>query len=510
MAPSDGWSTRLAHWVVAIGLAASSPPVAHATPTGSSIDLVLVDARCGGEFRAAAELLAAGHRATVAEADLDDAVALESVLRSHTPSHVVFVVEPAHLDLDLTHRVLETSTRVDSDPFPDFAHGFVTGLDGAAARRFVQAMLAARTAPRSRALGVLGVSENTAAAPQPLGAELARACALSFAFEGLPSVEASPRRRRDALERLGHSDLLMLFSHGEPDRMIGAFRGSELRSWAVDFDGRIVVNCACFNGSMGEAVLPGANGLQTIEVAPDESVALAMLDTGVAGYVAGIDAWHGPLAVQVVLALADDGASLGDAVRRPIDRLVLSQQDRPLRFPAQHERSQRFSAEPGAFARGNAAGSVLFGDPSFAPFRDGAPRAFAATLDGTPDRRSVRIELAPVPGVGGGYGSMLLLPRVLAYFEPIPNPPTTLPLELHRVVDWPADEPRPRSWRVTRATCGDEPLQCLDVVTAYEDTPHGPRLHVVVPLATATGLDGVRLRTDLARLGATVVVEPTP
>ncbi|MBK6941381.1 MAG: hypothetical protein IPH13_14480 [Planctomycetes bacterium] len=474
----------------------------------TSIDLVVVDANCDAQFVSAAHLLAAADSAVVATVDLHDRDALAVTLREHEPHDVVFMVEPRRLDLDLTHRVIELSTLVDSDPFPDFAHGFVTGLDGAAARRFVQSMLAARDAQRGRRLGVLGVSEGATPAPRPLGAELARACGFSFAFEGLPGVDASARRRRDALERLSRSDLLMLFSHGEPDRMVGAFRGEELRSWSIDLDGRVVVNCACFNGSMCTATLPGVGGLERRETAPESTVALALLDTGVSAYVAGMDAWHGPLAVQVTLELSDTGATLGAAARLPIDRLVMTQLDRPLRFPAQDAADARFSAEPGAYARGNAAGGVLFGDPSFAPFSDAAPRSFRATLDSDSAKPTVRIELEPLVDAIGGYESLLLLPRILAYFEPLPSPPTSLPLELYRVVDWPADAPRRNAWRVASATTGDTEVDCGEVLTAYEETPRGPRLHVVVPLANQTGIAAFQLRDRLARFGAAIVLEP--
>lgn len=490
-------------------MAAIEPPtVTHAGV--ASIDLVVIDSSCDSAYIAAAHLLAAADSAAVATVDLHDRTALEATLREHEPHDVVFVVAPQRLDLDLTHRVIELSTLVDPDPFPDFAHGFVTGLDGAAARRFVQAMLAARHARRGRALGVLAVSEGATPAPRPLGVELARACDFSFAFEGLPGADASERRRRDALERLSRSDLLMLFSHGEPDRMIGAFGGDELRSWAIDLDGRVVVNCACFNGSMCEATLPGAGGLERRETAPERTVALALLDTGVSAYVAGMDAWHGPLAVQVMLALADDGATLGAATRLPIDRLVMTQLDRPLRFPPQDEATARFSAEPGAYARGNAAGSILFGDPSFAPFTDGAPRSFRATLGPDSTKPTVLVELDPVPNPGLGYETLLLLPRILAYFEPRSAASTNFALELYRVVDWPADGPRPRGFHVVSATSGSDTIDCGDVVTAFEDTPRGTRLHVVVPLASEPGVAGLQLRNRLAHFGASIVLEPDP
>lgn len=497
------WSAFVTGILASLGLARAD---------AGSIDLVVVDSTCDAAFVDAANTLAVAHSATMATVDLHDRDALAATLREHAPHDVVFVVAPNRLDLDLTHRVIELSTHLDADPFPDFEHGFVTGVDGAGARRFVQAMLAARNAQRGRALGVLGVGEGAAPAPRPLGAELARACGFSFAFEGLPGVDASPRRRRDALERLAGSDLLLLFSHGEPDRMVGAFRGDELRTWVIDLDGRVVVNCACFNGSTSTATLPGVGGLELRVTPPERTVALAMLESGPSAYVAGMDAWHGPLAVQVTLELADGGASLGAATRLPIDRLVLTQLDRPLRFPAQREANARFSAEPGAFARGNAAGSVLFGDPSFAPFATDAPRGFRATLvldstDPSPTPR-VRIELDPLTQPSGGYDSSLLLPRILAYFEPLPSPPTHLPLEFYRVVDWPADGARPPRWRVVTATSDDTEIACENVIAAYEDTPRGPRLHVVVPLTSRTAAAGFQLRDRLARYGATVVLEP--
>ncbi len=478
--------------------------------SAEGVDLVIVDSESDAEFGAAGTLFADGHSATRIVVDLADGGALEAALREHAPHDVVFVVAPQRLDLDLTHRVLESSTRMDADPFPDFRHGFVTGLDGAAARRFVQASLAARSATRGRRLGVLAVGEAGTGTPPALGAELAHACDLSLTFRGLPGSTAAERRRREALEQLAPSDLLLLFSHGEPDRMLGAFRGAELRSWALDLEGRVVVNCACFNGSPSAGLVATDHGIEFARRPYDSSVALALLDTGVAAYVAGMDAWHGPLAVRVTLELADGGATLGDATRAPVDRLVLTQLDRPLRFPAQDDIAARFGTDAVAIARGNAAGSVLFGDPSFAPFSAGAPRSYTATLRGEPSHRSVRIALAPLAGATAGYESMLLLPRLLGYFEPLQTPLTTIPLELYRVVDWPPDEPRPGAWRVVAATSGEHELACGTVFTAYEETPRGPRLHVVVPLAPRAGIEGMAVRSWLARDGADVTLAPVP
>src|SRR5438105_15387361 len=58
--------------------------------------------------------------------------------------------------------------------------------------------------------------------------------------------------------------------------------------------------CRVNNGAPGRWYAPGPGGVEDRGVVKrDDSVALAVLDSGVVGYFAGIDPWHGPLALQV-------------------------------------------------------------------------------------------------------------------------------------------------------------------------------------------------------------------
>ncbi len=101
---------------------------------------VFLDREAKAEFLPAARALAALHEAEVELFDPEDLEALLDGLRRSPPHYAVFVLPPEKIDVELSHELLETATRVDEDPFVDFEYAFVTGRDGAAARRFVAAI----------------------------------------------------------------------------------------------------------------------------------------------------------------------------------------------------------------------------------------------------------------------------------------------------------------------------------------------------------------------------------
>src|SRR3982074_3343685 len=49
------------------------------------------------------------------------------ILKEKQPRYVAIVVRPHELDINLARTFLKIATQVDSDPFVDFAYGFITG-----------------------------------------------------------------------------------------------------------------------------------------------------------------------------------------------------------------------------------------------------------------------------------------------------------------------------------------------------------------------------------------------
>src|SRR5436305_975477 len=125
--------------------------------------------------------------------------------------------------------------------------------------------------------------------------------------------------------------------------------------------------------------------------AHEDSVALALLDSGVAAYVAGIDPWHGPLANQAFGYLFDDGLSLGGAAKRMADRLALDFLPGRISFPPTATVGDRFAGEGVTNRRHNGAGMIVYGDPAFAPLAQSASRLAFAEVKRSGGKLTVRL-----------------------------------------------------------------------------------------------------------------------
>ncbi len=452
---------------------------------------VFVDAGPSGEFTPAAEILAALHDAEPEPFDSAHPELLLDRLRAAPPRCVAFVVPPDSIDVDFAHRILELCTQVDDDPFPDFEYGFVTGRDGMAAQRFVASIRAGRSKRPGVRAEIFG-SWAGDGDPAFTHNRAARALDLDLGQAYVPerlSIGERSVRSETALRAMRGEDFLLFFSHGYPDSMEGCFRARDLRDWGVRFDGSLLVSCACFNGCPGKWYAPTQDGLAHAAPSRDDSIALALLDTGIPAFVGGVDAWHGPLAVQVFALVVGEGLSLGAAQKRMQDRLALAFLPDRIAYPPSREFTQRFAGEGRWNRLGNGGGMIVYGDPAYVPrSRDpSAPGpAGTTTLSTANGRTTIVIEQPPLSIGGVGDDSMLAQYRLMDYFSV-----TTADLagelrgECHRVVALPDDAPAPRSLRVRSARIGDgdgRPLPTGEPQVVVEETPHGRRLHVRVPI----------------------------
>lgn len=471
----------LASCAAALLVFAQVPSVSVDTPY-----VVLLEKGADPEFRSAAERLAALHQAPVALFDAAALDALQAQLRALQPQYAAFVMAPHSLDAQFSQDLMEHLVALDDDPFLDVRYAFITGRDGAAADRFVQAIDAARRRQRTGKAAMFGSWEGRALPPKSaLSALTAQGFAAHADFVLVSDPpEQRTKRTREVLGNSGDLDLLLLFSHGYPDRMEMCFSGRQLREWAIRLPPSVVINCACWNGCPGRWWSPGPNGFTEHAPPPiDESVALAMLDTGIAGYIAGIDPWHGPLANQVTMHLTDAGNSLGGASKSMIDRLALDFAPEPLRLGKVADRS--LAGEGRESRRRNAAGMIVFGDPAWAPFASGAPKLLQASVTPATATTPLRATLASAPLVKGAPGDdfMLAHARLLDYHSPrSANVLQELTLEVVQVIDWPEPLPAQPAWRVVEATSGGATIGTRTPQCAIERDASARRLHLRVPL----------------------------
>jgi hypothetical protein len=374
--------------------------------------LVLVDPGKDNEFLPAARAMAALHGATIKHFDPKKLDRTLAELRKAPPRFVVFVLPPEKIDVDLVHDILMMATRVDDDPFVDFEYGFVTGRDGAAALRFVKRIEAAWKrdfGTTVRAKAALFGSWEGSVLPSTTGQSLSALKALGFeataSFVKTRDPEATRRKvARQALADCQGKDALLFFSHGYPHSMEFCYRAKDLREWKTDLSPAILVNCACYNGAPGRWFEAGPKGpIDRGLVAREDSVALAVLDSGVAGYFAGVDPWHGPLAMQVFAHVTDDGLRLGEAAKRMHDRLALDFLPGRIRFEPTLKIKDRFSGEGTVNRRHNGAGMIFYGDPALAPFAKKAKHLLSAEVKAA-DRERLRVRLSVRPLIDGPPG----------------------------------------------------------------------------------------------------------
>jgi hypothetical protein len=243
-------------------------------------------------------------------------------------------------------------------------------------------------------------------------------------------------------------------------------------------------------------------------VARDESVALALLDSGIAGYFAGVGTWHGPLNSQVFYYVADDGMRLGEAANAMFNRLALEYL--PERIHFEPTLKQKFDGKDAWVQnqRHNGAAMILYGDPALAPFAKRAKHLFSARADSIDkDRLSVKIEVRPlVDGRPGEDFAVLPVNRLYDYYSLRSDPEKSPPqLELYRVVPLPARYKDVPALRVVSAKSGDKDIVTGKLQLAVENTPDGKLLHVRVPLQISL-LENLRLMV-LATQGLTVELE---
>ena len=485
----------------------SASALAVAAPPRLEGYLVLLSPGDERQFAPAAEALAEMHGGRVVEFDPARLDELLPPLRAAAPRFVVFVLPPEQIDIDLVHATLELATKVDEDLFVDFEYGFVTGRDGAAALRFVERMRAAWDREPGNRLGMMGTWEG-AALPAAERQSAAAALGLDTTVR-LILMSAGEEARRAATQKalgdLGGHDLLMFFSHGYPDQMVGCFRGRDLRAWNPQLGPAVLFNCACYNGAPGRWFEPGAGGMMERPGAgAGESVALALLDSGLVGYFAGVDPWHGPLNNKVFQYVADDGLSCGAAAKRMYDRLTLEFGGERIRFGPTHER--KFTGEGQENRRVQTAAMIFYGDPAFVPRAGRASKLISHELRTSDSgRREIAIRVKPqVAGAPAMLDFMLPQARWMDYHSVrSANVFKELGIELYYVVALPSDWADLEALEVASATSGAVKLNAGAPQTMIEMTPEGRTLHVRVPLGPMYGGNQV---LQLATQGADFVL----
>jgi hypothetical protein len=449
--------------------------------------VVLVDTSKSDEYLPAAKALAAFHQGALLpfhSDKLDDAFA---ELKEKQPDFVVFVLPPEKIDVDLTHAILRRSTLLDDDPFQDFEYGFISGRDGAAALRLVETIKAAWKREYGRTAGFFGSWEGLVVPPnQTLSAFKALKMQAEQRFVLARAPEAERRQAaREALAKLGGKDALLFFSHGYPHEMGACFQAKDLIDWNVRLGPAVLVNCSCYNGAPGRWFAAGPNGPEERPPTPAaDSVALAILDSGVPAYFAGVDPWHGPLAIQVFNYVVDDGLRIGQAAKRMHDRLALDFYPERVYYEPTAAVKNRFGGDGQINRRHNGAGMILYGDPAWAPFAKNASRlGYGEWKRSATGRTQLRMGLGPLVDGQPGQDFIIPLNVLLDYYSAKTNDVLTeLSLEVYRVLPLPAGAAGAPNLTIKSARVGKQDIPTGTPQIVMEQRGTERLLHIRAPL----------------------------
>jgi|GEM_PF-402490 len=373
-------------------------------PAGDAyIVLSAVDPK--GPWHKAAERLAKYRKGTIIPFQIDQLASVQRKLALAGARYVAVVLEPGDLDVNLHRRLIAMSTRMDDDPFCDFALGYITGPTPEAALALVEGAIQVEKE---------GIAKSTAEASviSEIKSFVTDAPAVALAgelgYEGKTiywsTLEADPDVLEfvgDHLKDLEHRGVVMFGGNGDPEGIWLFADGrnmDESKHWpfdpkrvgedpkgemprilakdlrGLDLSRSVVWSGTCHSAITGRAFVGGdiVSTFGTVDcvteymVPADRSLALAILGDGPSAFLAPIGPNHGyATLVEAYRALAT-GMALGDVMRVSYDEVILAEGGHlspPVFVPGEPEPAE----DP---MRGNAVNRLLFGDPAYRPFTE--------------------------------------------------------------------------------------------------------------------------------------------
>ena len=287
------------------------------------------------------------------------------------------------------------ATQIDDDPFVDFSYGFITGANGEEAVALVDRGIKAGQTKREPDLGnisVWGIAKSQQVHSKfPLRNRTIPQLEGRVASPGdLKNSGRDTQFIKEFLPQLSGKSLVIFGGHGYPPEVVGGPTWRDLAG--LRLDSAVALNIACYTG-VTEMWFENdwkAGLVRKHKIPMSESFALALLRTGVIGYVAYLcPRPAGPELFTDVSALAGEGMSLGDVRRRDYDKIVLGYLGYGARTMELKPVTDGQKLEPPKDVVRDlllemGTGGILFGDPALTPFPSSsneAPVAIKITQD---------------------------------------------------------------------------------------------------------------------------------
>jgi len=365
--------------------------------------VILTDLPKKDPYYKAVKKLASFHKASVETFDTGRMDEARLKLKSLNPRYVACVLHPDKIDTNLHREMLEISTRMDEDPFCDFAFGFITGADAKSALALVEnSIKVSRTGLTKKEVRTGVITGHSSYTYD--GKKTDYGFDLRYIFwaclENDPDVHDFVKEHFHKVQNngvvsfsgCGDPEGIWLFSdnrnrekskHWKFDpKKVGFNPNGEMPRITADYFKKIDLGAAvvwsgtCHSGVLRRAFIEGdivstfgvVDKVTEYFIPEGKSLALAILSAGPSAYLAPIGANHGySCTIEKEIALST-GMPLGDVMRTRYNELVIAGKGR-LKIGRYHPGEE----DPVEYVmQGGGANRVLYGDPLFSPFKSTA------------------------------------------------------------------------------------------------------------------------------------------
>jgi len=284
-------------------------------------------------------------------------------LRRLRPEFVAIVVRPEILDVNLAYEVLELSTKLDNDPFPDFTYGFITGATSGDAAQFVRNIISAEEQWDPLPLNVVALGPSSV--PQ---ADAASGLGWLSSARGKYLPHWPGRLDDEMLQELSTGTAIRLWGHGTPRGVRGGLTFREVLQ--LRFFPAVVFSGPCFSAVSSRSYRWCCRraAVTAERTPPEETIALAFIRQGVVGYLGALHEDRCTTAGQEMEYALTTGSPLGSVIKQTIDRVVMAAQGHALSIPRLTPGARPPSEDGVEFQVHRAASRILLGDPAYRPF----------------------------------------------------------------------------------------------------------------------------------------------
>lgn len=278
------------------------------------------------------------------------------------PGCVVVLVRPSTLDVNFHFELLEQASRLDDDPFVDFAFGYMTGRTPEEAVAFAEGIASAR------GTALPGVVLDFGPNPRP------RAVTNGGPIAWAPSVvERELRHAKDdpelaaTLASIQGVGIYRASGHGTPDRVIDGLTAADIRASGLRFGPSLYFSGPCWCGVTDRWFETVGGGVKERRVEPERSFLLALVASGSTAVFAGLDPDRGETSHHELEHLLATGEPLGRVAKSTWDDAVIAYRREKLTLPRYRDGKGSPLRDIHDNMISGGACRALYGDPTWAP-----------------------------------------------------------------------------------------------------------------------------------------------